>query len=78
MVFQINVPDTVQLSEFEVPLQLAMLLFDRGALTSGQGAEMVGISKRSFLELAGKYGVSIFQYTDTELLKELETIGERP
>ena len=35
------------------------MLFDRGILTSGQGAEMVGISKRSF---AGKYWVSTFRY----------------
>lgn len=71
MTYQIKIPDTVQLSEFELTMQLAMTLFDRGILSSGQGAEMAGISKRSFLELAGKYGVSVFQYDAAELLEDL-------
>ena len=29
-------------------------------MSSGQAADLVGISKREFLENVGKYGVSIF------------------
>jgi hypothetical protein len=36
------------------------LLFERGILTSGQAAEIAGITKRAFLENVGKYGVSVF------------------
>ena len=74
MTYQVTIPRQVQLTEFELTMNLAMMLFDRGILTSGQGAEMVGISKRSFLELAGKYGVSIFQYDEGELLEELNRL----
>ncbi|MGB3547961.1 MAG: UPF0175 family protein [Saprospiraceae bacterium] len=72
MTYQIKIPDTVQLSEFELTMNIAALLFDRGILTSGQAADMVGLSKKSFIEIVGKYGVSIFQYDDNELLEELD------
>ncbi len=54
----INLPDTVD--EKDVKMQLAAQLFDKGILSSGQAADLVGISKKEFLESLGKYGVSIF------------------
>jgi predicted HTH domain antitoxin len=41
-------------------MQLASQLFDKGILSSRQAADLVGISKRNFLESVGKYGISIF------------------
>ena len=73
MTYQITLPDRVQLSEFELNMNLSMMLFDRGILTSGQAAAMVGISKRSFVELAGKYNVSVFQYDVDELMEDLRS-----
>ena len=54
----INLPDTVD--EKDVKMQLAAQLFDKGILSSGQAADLVGISKKEFLENVGKYDVSIF------------------
>jgi predicted HTH domain antitoxin len=54
----INIPDTVD--ETDVKMQLATHLFEKGIMSSGQAADLVGISKREFLENAGRYGVSIF------------------
>lgn len=54
----IQIPDGVD--EKEVKMQLAAHLFDKGILTSGQAAQLVGITKRVFLENVGSYGVSIF------------------
>lgn len=54
----INLPDTVD--EKDVKMQLAAQLFDKGILSSGQAADLAGISKKEFLENVGKYGVSIF------------------
>jgi len=48
---------------------LAAKLYERGILTAGQAAEMVGLSKRAFIELLSKYGVSVFGY---ETLEEME------
>ena len=74
MTYQIKVPDEVQLSEFELTMNVAAVLFDRGILSSGQAAEMVGISKKAFLEVVGKYGVCIFQYDEDDLINELDNL----
>jgi len=36
----------------------------------GQAAEMAGLSKRTFMELLGKYGFSIFNETIKEIEKD--------
>lgn len=59
------VPD--QTNEKEVKMLVAATLFDKGILSSGQAAEMVGISKRIFLENVGKFGVSIFGETADDI-----------
>ncbi len=42
---------------------LVVRLFDLGELSSGEGAELLGIPRREFLDLVGRYGVSIFDDT---------------
>ena len=61
----INVPDSV--NETDVKMQLAAQLFEKGVLSSGQAADLAGISKREFIENVGKYGVSIFGETPDDL-----------
>lgn len=65
-----NIPDDV--SEKEISMIVAARLFDEGKLTSGQAAALVGISRREFIEKVGTYGVSVFQQTPNELLKDVE------
>jgi len=62
MSIQINLPDGLNISQFELGMLIAAKLFDEGLISSGQGADMVGLSKQSFIEILGKYKVSIFQY----------------
>lgn len=50
-------------------MMLASKLFDEGLVTTGQAAEIDGLSKRVFIEVLGKYNVSLFQY-DVEELKQ--------
>ncbi len=59
----VKIPKTLSLSEFEISMILASRLYETGKITSGQAAEMVGLSKRAFIELLGKYNVSVFGYT---------------
>ncbi len=59
----VKLPKRLGLSEFEVTMFLASRLYEAGKITSGQAAEMVGLSKRAFIELLGKYNVSVFGYT---------------
>lgn len=71
MSIQINIPDGLQISQFELSMLLAAKLFDEGLISSGQGAEMVGLSKQAFIELLGKYKVSIFQYDIDEIEEDV-------
>lgn len=39
---------------------LVVRLYALGDLSSGEGAELLGITRREFLDLLGRYNVSIF------------------
>ena len=71
-VFQIQIPDSVKINDFELKMLIASRLFEEGKLSSGQAAEVVGISKRAFVEILGKYNVSLFGYEYEELEEDLK------
>ncbi|HEX8277839.1 MAG TPA: UPF0175 family protein [Segetibacter sp.] len=54
----LELPDEV--NEKELKMSVAAVLFDKGVLSSGQAADLAGITKREFIEAVGRYGVSIF------------------
>ncbi len=53
----ITVPDTVELEDREIVMYLASRLYEKSKLSLGQAAEMAGLSKRTFMEMLGHYGV---------------------
>jgi hypothetical protein len=63
----VQIPDTVD--EKAVKMQLAAHLYDKGIMSSGQAADLVGITKREFIETVGLYGVSIFGETVDDIEK---------
>ena len=69
-----NIPDTVDLDENEAAMLFASNLYARGKLTLGQAAELAGLTKRTFMELLGKYGVSIFNYPVSDIEKDLKNV----
>ena len=71
-VLTVQIPDSLKMNDFELKMMIASKLFEDGKLSSGQAAEIVGISKRSFVELLGKYNVSLFGYDYEELEEDLE------
>jgi len=71
---KINIPENIDVNHFEVEMYLATKWYEQGKLSSGQAAEMVGLSKRTFIELLGKYGVSVFGYDINELENELKNV----
>ncbi|MDP5168759.1 MAG: UPF0175 family protein [Bacteroidia bacterium] len=71
MTYSIEIPESARLSETDMKMILAGELYERGILTIGQSAMVAGLSKRTFLELMGKYGFSLFQQNEEELLKEI-------
>ena len=65
----ISLPDTI--SEAEARLLLALKLFEIERLSCGQAAELAGLSKRAFIELAGQHGLSVFNAPADELTSDL-------
>lgn len=63
----LQIPDTVD--EKDVKMQLAAHLYEKGVLSSGQAANLVGISKREFIQSLGQYGVSVFGETSDDIEK---------
>jgi predicted HTH domain antitoxin len=49
-------------------------MYEGGFLSLGQAATVAGLSKRAFIEIIGKYGFSIFQMSEEELLKDIVNI----
>jgi predicted HTH domain antitoxin len=61
------------LSEDEARLLFAVKLFEVGKVSLGQAAKMAELSKRAFLELLGRYGVPVFNYSPEELRNEVDS-----
>jgi len=69
---ELTLPKTVDISDFEVKMIVASKLYELGKLSSGQAADLAGLSKRAFFELLGKYNVSVFGYDENELAEDLK------
>lgn len=67
---EIKIPES--LNEHNTKMYIAGILFEKGILSSGQAADLVGITKRQFLESIGEYGFSIFSETIEDIQKSLE------
>ena len=67
-----NIPDTLDLDSNEVAMLVATKLYEQGKLSLGQAAELVGLTKRTFAELLGRYNVSIFNYPPSDLSSDVK------
>lgn len=63
----LNIPDTIDLDDKEAKMLIASHLYEKGKLSLGQAAELVGLSKRTFMELLGDYDVPILNYSSSDL-----------
>ncbi|MDO9154598.1 MAG: UPF0175 family protein [Paludibacter sp.] len=68
---QFNVPDDLDLKDFDFSMIVASKLYEDGKLSSGQAAEIAGLSKRAFIELLGRYGVSVFSKSISDLHSDI-------
>ena len=66
-----KLPETFDMNDQEIAMSLAAKLYEDGKLSFGQAAELVGLTKRTFMELLGKYGVSVFNYPASELSNDV-------
>jgi predicted HTH domain antitoxin len=71
----LNIPDNVDLDNREVAMLLTTRLYEQGKLTLGQAAELAGYTKRTFMELLGRYNVLVFDYNPSELADDITNAG---
>lgn len=67
----LTIPDFLEMDNNDVAMLVATRLYEQGKLSLGQAADMVGLTKRTFTELLGKYNVSIFNYPASDLVKDV-------
>ena len=64
---EIKVPDDLGMNEYDFTMIIASKLYAEAKLTAGQAAELVGLTKRAFIEILGKYGVSVLSTSISDL-----------
>lgn len=54
--------------DFDLKMLIASRLYEDGRVSSGQASEIVGVSKRVFVEIMGRYNTSLFgrDFSDLE------------
>jgi hypothetical protein len=67
----LRVPDNGHGAAFDYAVYLASKLYEDAEMTAGQAADVAGLSKRTFIELMGKYGVSPFSVHTTDLSNDI-------
>jgi predicted HTH domain antitoxin len=68
---QINIPDDLDLKDYDFSMIVAAKLYEDAKLSSGQAAKIVGLSKRAFIEMLGIYNVSVFSTSISDLHSEI-------
>lgn len=72
----LDIPDHLDLDKHNAKMLLAEKLYEQGKLTLGQAAQLVGISKRAFIEVIGKYGFSIMSDSIEDLHSDIKNVLE--
>ncbi|CAN5462840.1 hypothetical protein BH09BAC6_BH09BAC6_06940 [soil metagenome] len=67
----LQLPDSLSEYKQDNVRFIAAKFYESGRLSLGQAAEMAGLSKRTFAEILGDYGVSLINYSVEDLKDEL-------
>lgn len=67
---KIDLPDDI--TEEEVKLLLAVKLFEINRISLGKAAELSGYTKSTFTEIACKYNINLFNYSENDFKEELD------
>jgi predicted HTH domain antitoxin len=68
----VTLPDDIDFDQAEILKMIASKLYERGTLSLGQAANLVGMPKWDFAEILADYGVSIINYPASEVARDLE------
>jgi len=69
---QLNIPDNIDLKDYDFYMIVASKLYEEGKLSAGQAAKLAGVSKRTFIELLDRYGVSVFSNSLSDLHSDIK------
>ena len=77
---QIDLPDEIALSMKEAPVELereirmaaAAKLYELGKLSSGRAAQLANVTRVSFLQALGRYGVPTLDLAREDLAEDLK------
>lgn len=58
----------------EVPVLLVLKRFRQGAISSGKAAQVLGLTRRDFLDLLGREGIPIYDPSDDQFAEEQKII----
>ncbi len=67
----INIPEEIKFKHFDLSVYVAAKLYEDGLVTAGQASVIAGLSKRAFIEILGKYGVSAFSQSIEDLENDI-------
>lgn len=73
-IVELKLPPTLEIEDKELKMIIASKLYEKGKLSLGQAAELVGYSKETFMELLNDYGVSYFNYSADELEEDIKNV----
>lgn len=68
----LNIPDFLEIDNIEAAALLSTKLYEQGKLSLGEAAELTGKSKKEFMKLLDKYGVSVFNSPHSDIAQDLE------
>lgn len=68
----INLPDFIDLNEKEIKLLIATKLYEEGKLSLGEASQLAELSKRAFIEILGRFDISLFNYNAEELRNDVK------
>lgn len=68
----LQIPDNLDIDSKEISMLVASKLYEQGRISLGQAADLVGLTKKTFAEILGRYNVSIFNFPTSEILRDIE------
>ncbi len=72
MTLQFEIPERINIEALELKMIMAGELYERGKMSLGQAAKLVGISKSMFIETMGDYGYSVFGSNEEDILNDIK------
>ena len=69
---KLHLPESIEKNDNELIMIIASKLYEDKTLSSGQAAKLAGLSKRAFIEMLGKYGVSVFSTSINDLESDID------